>query len=125
MELIMKIAVFCHELGDTTLLELARNQNSEGLFQRAVDALRAGDIAPALEADLDALDHMVKQETGQRLFPVTRGYSPLPKYPSDPLAQWWTCPGYRCAGRGRVKPGQQAPLCGVTGEELIPGPLSE
>ena len=124
MDLITKITTFCRELGDTTLLELARKQDNEALYRRAVDTLRAGDIGPALEADLDALDEAVKRETGQRLFPVTRGgYSPLPPYRSNPGAQWWTCPGRRCAGRGRVKPGQQPPVCGVTGEEVVPGPL--
>lgn len=126
MDLITKITTFCRELGDTTLLELARKQNNEAPLRRAVDALRAGDIGPALEADLNALDDMAERETGQRLFRVTRGgYSPLPLYQSNPGAQWWTCPGGRCAGRGRVKPGQQSPVCGVTGEELVPGPLPE
>jgi hypothetical protein len=123
MDLVAKIAIFCRELSDTTLLDLARKQNKEGLFRRAKGALEAGDIGPALEADLDALDQMVKQETGQRLFLVTRSYPALPPYQGDPQAQWWTCPRSRCAGRGRVKPGQQPPVCAVTGEQLMPGPF--
>jgi hypothetical protein len=123
MDLMAKITTFCRELDDPTLLELVRNQNKEGLFQRAKDAVGAGDIGPALEADLDALDEVVQQETGQRLFMVTRGYSPLPRYQGDPGAQWWTCPVGRCAGRGRVRADQQPPVCAAAGEQLVPGPL--
>jgi hypothetical protein len=124
MDLITKITTFCRELDDTVLLDLARKQDKEGLLLRARDAVRKGDIGPALEADLDALDQMVQLQTGQRLFPLTRGYSPLPGHQGGSGAQWWTCPARACAGRGRVKPGQQPPVCGVTGKDLVPGPLS-
>jgi hypothetical protein len=124
MDLTAKITTFCRELGDPTLLKLARRQNKEALLQRARETLAAGDLGPALEADLDALDEMVKQETGQRLFMVTRGYSPLPGFAGDPGAQWWNCPVGRCAGRGRVRPGQQPPVCAAAREQLVPGPLS-
>src|SRR5215469_12578657 len=125
MDLTGKITAFCRELGDPTLLELARKQNKEGLFQRARETLQAGDIGPALEADLDALDDMVREETGQQLFlTLTRGYSPLPGFPGDPGVQWWTCPVGRCAGRGRVRVGQEPPVCAVAGKQLVPRPLS-
>ena len=125
MDLTTKLATFCRELGDNTLRDLARKQQKEELLQRAADALRAGEIGPGLEADLDALDAMVKQEYGQGLFLVTRGFGPLPPYPGDTGAQWWTCPRGRCTGRGRVKPGQDPPVCAATSEQLIPGPLPE
>lgn len=125
MDLKAKVTTFCHELGEDTLRDLARKNNKEELLQRAADALRAGEIGPGLEADLDALDAMVKQEHGQGLFLVTRGFGPLPPYAGDTGAQWWTCPRSRCAGRGRVKPGQQPPVCAATREQLIPGPLPE
>ena len=125
MDLTTKVTTFCRELGDNTLRDLARKQKKEELLQRAADALRAGEIGPGLEADLDALDAMVKQEYGQGLFLVTRGFGPLPPYPGDTGAQWWTCPRGRCAGRGRVKPGQDPPVCAATSEQLIPGPLPE
>ena len=123
MDLMAKITTFCRELDDPTLLELARSQTKEGLFQRAKDALGAGDIGPALEVDLDALDEMVKQATGHPLFLVTRGYSPLPGIQGDSGAQWWICPVGRCAGRGRVRAGQEPPVCAAAREQLVPGPL--
>jgi hypothetical protein len=125
MDLKTKAATFCRELGEDTLRDLARKREKEELLQHAVDALKAGQIGPGLEADLDALDAMVKDEYGQGLFLVTRGFGPLPPYQGDTGAQWWTCPRSRCAGRGRVKPGQPPPVCAATGEQLIPGPLPE
>jgi hypothetical protein len=124
-DLTAKITTFCRELGDTTLRDLARKRHQEKLLQRAADALKAGEIGPALEADLDALDAMVRQEYGQGLFVVTRGFTPLPPYPAGTGAQWWTCPRNRCAGRGRVQPGQDPPECAATSEPLVPGPLPE
>ncbi len=120
-----KVAAFCRELGENTLADLAREQNKEAVLKRAEDALKAGEIGPGLEADLDALDAMLRRAYGQGLFQVTRGYTPLPPYVGDSGARWWTCPGNLCAGRGRVRPGQGPPVCGATSEPLTAGPLPE
>src|SRR6266404_6076518 len=104
MDLTKKVTVFCRELDDDTLRDLARKQNKEQLLQRAKDAVKAGQAGPGLEAALDAVDAMVKQEYGQGLFPVTRSLPPLPPYAGDTGAQWWTCPLNLCSGRGRVQP---------------------
>jgi hypothetical protein len=125
MDLVTKVAVFCRELGEDTLQSLARKQQKEELLRRAQDAVRAGQAGPALEADLDAVDAMVKQEYGQGLFVVTRGFGPLPPYRGATGAQWWTCPHSLCSGRGRVLPGQHPPVCAATSQELIAGPLPE
>ena len=82
MDLVTKVTVFCRELGEDTLQSLARRQHQEELLQRAQDAIKAGQAGPGLEADLDAVDAMVKQEYGQGLFVVTRGFGPLPPYPA-------------------------------------------
>jgi hypothetical protein len=126
IDLTMKIAAFCRELGDTTLQEMARQENKEAVYKRAEESLRAGRIGPELEADLDVLDEMVRLVEGQGLYPgATRSYQPLPGGGAGTGAQWWTCPRNRCAGRGRVRAGQQPPVCGATGEQLVPGPLPE
>ena len=126
MNLTAKAAVFCRELGDNTLRAMAGQQNMEHVFQRAEDSLKAGRIDPELEADLDSLDAMVKRVEGHGLYPsVTRGYLPLPGPGGDTGAQWWTCPRGRCAGRGRVRSGQESPVCAATGEQLVPGPVPE
>ena len=78
MDMKAKVATFCRELDEDTLRDLARKQKKEELLQRAEDALKAGQMGPGLEADLDALDAMVRQEYGQGLFLVTRGFGPLP-----------------------------------------------
>jgi hypothetical protein len=124
-ELTTKIAAFCRELGENTLAGLAREQNKEAVFKRAEDALKAGEIGPALEADLDALDAALRRAYGQGLFQVTRGYTPLPPYIGDSGARWWTCPRDLCAGRGRVRPGQDPPICATAGRPLTAGPLPE
>ena len=123
MDLVTKVTVFCRELGEDTLQSLARKQQKEELLRRATDAVKAGQAGPGLEADLDAVDAMVKQEYGQGLFVVTRGFGPLPPYQGDTGAQWWTCPRGLCSGRGRVLPGQHPPVCAATSQELIAGPL--
>jgi hypothetical protein len=124
MDLAGKIAAFCRELADGQLFEIARQQNQDDVYIRAGQALRDGRIGPELEADLDALDAMVWHVDGLGLYPsATRSYQPLPGPESGMGAQWWTCPGGRCAGRGRVRPGQQPPVCAATGELLVPGPL--
>src|ERR1019366_4988375 len=96
MDLTAKVTAFCRELGEETLRDLARTQNKEDLLQRAEDALKAGQIGLGLQADLDALDAIVRQEYGQGLFVVTRSFGPLPSYPGDTGAQCWTCPRGLC-----------------------------
>jgi hypothetical protein len=124
-----KIAAFCRELGDESddsLRALAREQNMESVFSRAEDSVKSGQITSALEVDLDALDAMVRKAEGQGLYPAaTRGYTPLPGPGGSSGAQWWICPRNLCAGRGRVRAGQQPPVCAATGAQLVPGPLLE
>lgn len=126
IDLSAKVAAFCRELGDDVLLEMARQQGGEEelAFQRAEESLRSGSLGLALEADLDLLDKMVRRVEGQGLYPVTtRAFQPLPGSEQVTSARWWTCPSGRCAGRGRVKPGQATPACAATGEPLVPGPM--
>jgi len=126
IDLTVKIAAFCRELGDNTLQEMAHRQNMKPVYKRAEESLKVGRIGPELEADLDSLDEMVRCVEGQGLYPAaTRTYQPLPDPQGGTGAQWWTCPSDRCAGRGRVKPGQEPPVCGATGVQLVPGPLPE
>lgn len=117
-----KVAAFCAEIGDNTLLELARRQNKAELYDAVLQAIRGGVASPQLEAGLDEIDAMVRQAYGEGLYTTTR-YTPLPPYPGATGAQWWTCPRGLCAGRGRVRPGQQPPVCAATGNQLVPAPL--
>ncbi len=125
MDRTVKIAAFCRELGDSALQEMAQRQNMEPVYKRAEESLKAGRVGPELEADLDVLDDMARRVDGQGLYPAaTRGYQPLPGGRAGTGVQWWTCPRGRCAGRGRVvRPDQKPPVCGATGESLVPGPL--
>jgi hypothetical protein len=131
MDLAEKVAAFCRELGDNTLREMAqKDKKTDDAYKRAEESLKDGQIGPRLEADLDLLDEMVRRIEGQGLYPAaTRGYQSPPAFvrvPGDGMgtgAQWWTCPRERCAGRGRMKPGQEPPVCAATGEQLVPGPL--
>lgn len=125
MGLPTKIAAFCRELGDTTLSGMARQeQDMEPVYRHAEQSLKAGKAGPELEADLDALDAMVRKVTGKGLYPSrTRTYTPLPGAGAGSGAQWWTCPRDWCTGRGRVKPGQAPPSCAASGEPLAPGTL--
>lgn len=125
MDLPAKIAVFCRELGGNRLLEIARQQQAEELLRVAEEALRSGRISPELEANLDQLDRVVAQAEGRGLYPAPlRGYQPLPGPVRQTGARWWTCPLGQCSGRGRVRPGQQAPGCvAAGGSPLVPGPL--
>jgi len=137
ISLTAKIAAFCRELSDDSddsLRNMARRHgpDMESVFAHAEEALKAGQIGPELEAGLDSLDLMVRKAEGQGLYPATtRGYQPLPPFEGVPGgrgssgALWWTCPRNRCAGRGRVRVGQHAPECAVTGEQLVPLPLTE
>ena len=126
IDLAVKVAAFCRELGDSVLREMAHQQGGEAelAFQRAEESLRTGRPGPGLEADLDSLDAMVRRVEGQSLYPAaTRTFQPLPDPEPATGAQWWTCPSGRCAGRGRVRAGQATPVCAATGEPLVPGPL--
>jgi hypothetical protein len=129
MTLTAKIAAFCRELGDesdNSLRALARKMNMESVFSHAEDSVKAGQINSELEDSLDALDVMVRNDQGQGLYPpVTRGYTPLPGPGGSSGAQWWTCPRNLCVGRGRVRAGQQPPVCAAAGVQLVPGPLPE
>lgn len=136
ISLAAKVAAFCRELGDEgadSLRAMARRQgpDMQSVFVRVEESLKAGQIGPELEVDLDSLDAMVKKAEGQGLYPsATRGFQPLPGYQGSPVsggtgAQWWTCPRNRCAGRGRVRAGQQPPECAAAGEPLVPGPLPQ
>jgi hypothetical protein len=123
----VKIAAFCRELGESTLSDAAREQDMQSVLERVEQALRAGTIGPGLESDLDALDAMMRRIDihGQGLYPPSvRTYLPPPPMRgTENGAQWWICPDSRCAGRGRVKPGQDPPVCGVAGKTLAPGPF--
>lgn len=127
MDLPMKAAAFCRELGDTALADMAcQEKDMELVYRRAEQSLNAGRIGPQLEADLDALDAMVRRAAGQGLYPSpTRITYPgsLPGAATGSGAQWWTCPRNWCAGRGRVKPGQEPPSCAAAGECLVARPL--
>lgn len=121
-----KVAAFCRELADSALRDIARDEGMEPVFLRAEESLKSGRVDAALAADIDALDAMVRRVEGQGLYPAaTRGYEPLPGPGSGTGAQWWTCPREQCAGRGRVRPRQEAPVCGATGKQLVPGPFPE
>jgi hypothetical protein len=125
MDLSVKVAAFCQELGHSTLRVMALQANQGAVYERAAQSVKAGRLGPELEADLDSLDQLVRRATRQGLYPeVTRGFGPLPGYRRETGAQWWTCPRGRCSGRGRVLPGQPPPVCAATGEQLVSGPLS-
>lgn len=119
-----KAAAFCRELADDSLLELARRNGMEQVYARARGSLQDGLIGAALEADLDAIDEMARRVEGEGLYPAaTRAIPGWPGTGASTGAQWWTCPVQRCAGRGRVMPGQQPPVCAATGQALEPRPV--
>lgn len=121
-----KVAAFCRELGDDSLLDLARQNSLEQVFTRARTSLQNGRIDAALEADLDAIDAMARRAEGEGLYPAAvRGMPDWPGTGASTGAQWWACPAQRCAGRGRVRFGQQPPVCAATGQPLEPRPLQE
>lgn len=76
MDLSVKIAAFCRELGDNTLREMAqRDKKTDDAYKHAVKSLEDGQIGPGLEADLDMLDDMVRRIEGQGLYPAaTRAF---------------------------------------------------
>jgi hypothetical protein len=120
-----KVAAFCRGLGDDSFRPLANREGMDLVLRRVELSLRTGQTHPGLESDLDALDAMVMGYDGKGLYPGgIRGYTPLPIPARGDGAQWWSCPIARCAGRGRVLPGQIVPVCAVTGNELVVRPLS-
>lgn len=79
IDLTVKVAAFCRELGDNTLQEMAqRDKKTDDAYKRAVKSFEDGRIGSGLEADLDLLDDMVRRDDGQGLYPPTRAYQPLP-----------------------------------------------
>jgi hypothetical protein len=121
MDMKTKISVFCGELEDGELARLADDSGMTEVLERARSAIAAGDIGTQLEADLDALDVFLRGSRSLGMYPpVTRGFRPLPGVAGSTGAQWWTCPRHWCAGRGRVRPQQPAPICAVTGQIAIP-----
>jgi hypothetical protein len=133
MDLGTKVSAFCRELADSDgeLARLAEEKGMTEVLENARAALTGGHLGAQLEADLDALDLLLKKSDSLGMYPpVTRGFKPLPGF--EPLpgaadrtgAQWWTCPGNWCAGRGRVRPQQPAPVCAVSGQSLTSQPVS-
>ncbi len=121
-----KVAAFCRELEDSALRDIARARGKEPVFLSAEKALIAGQVDADLEAHLDSLDEMVRGLGGPGLYPGSlRDFRSLPGDNGTTGARWWTCPSGRCAGRGRVRPGDKTPVCAATGEQLVPGPLPE
>lgn len=119
-----KLSAFCHELGTESLLTWARQNDMEVVYSRARRSLLAGQIDTALEADIDSLNAAIQQADGEGLYPAAdRSYTPLPGTNGSTGARWWTCPAGRCSGRGRVRPGQRAPVCTAIGQPLEAGPL--
>lgn len=122
MDMKTKISAFCRELEDGELVRLASEFDMTAVLDRARTAVAAGHIGAQLETDLDGLNALFLQSNQLGMYrPLTRGYIPLPGGADDAGVQWWTCPAARCAGRGRVKPGQTPPFCAATGEQLVPG----
>lgn len=117
-----KAAAFCRELANDSLKNLAAQLGEEQAFENALAALRDGQVEK-LESDLDRLEAKARA-AGITLYPSPTRYAPLPAPDDDTGALWWLCSGDRCAGRGRVRPGQQPPVCSVTGEKLAAGPLT-
>ncbi|MER5626421.1 hypothetical protein ABT061_35865 [Streptosporangium sp. NPDC002544] len=124
MDVQTKISGFCRYLEDESLLELVQQKEMEELYQRVRSMLESGQVDRKLEADLDTLNSMVLDSTGYSLYSTTRNYSLLPGTSRSTGAQWWSCPQERCAGRGRVKAGQAAPICSISGEPLAQKPLT-
>jgi hypothetical protein len=126
MDMGTKISAFCRELADGELARLAGDKGMTEVLENARAALAAGDIGAQLEADLDALDLLLKTSDSLGMYPpVTRGFKPLPGTADRTGAQWWTCPGDWCAGRGRVRPQQPAPVCAISGQVLTSQPLPD
>lgn len=126
MDIGTKVAAFCQELADDQLDRLADSNGMTEVLENARTALASGDTGARLEADLDTLDMLMKKSGGLGMYPpVTRSFKPLPGASDGTGAQWWTCPGGWCAGRGRVRPQQPAPVCAVAGQVLTTRPVPE
>jgi hypothetical protein len=126
MDIETKVAAFCQEIAGDELARLAADKGMTEVLENARTALASGDTDARLEADLDALDMLMKTSGNLGMYPpVTRSFKPLPGASDGTGAQWWTCPGGWCAGRGRVRPQQPAPVCAVAGQVLTSQPVPE
>jgi hypothetical protein len=99
IDLPVKLAAFCRELADSSLSDMARQHGMEPLYQRAVEALKTGRIGPELQADLDALDAMVRSQA-----PTSCTFV-VPKVPTDSVRQREPCL------TGECKPGIPLAMC--------------
>ncbi|GGT65346.1 hypothetical protein [Actinomadura citrea] len=119
-----KIAAFCRELQDSAIEGIARANGAGEIFDRVKAAVLAGQGEAATEADLDLLNRTVRESEGIEFYPRrARAYQPLSGASPDSGALWWSCPAGLCAGRGRVRPGEDPPVC-ATGAALVPRPLT-
>ena len=123
LSLTEKAAAFCRELADSALQEVAARNGAGEAFERARAALRDRQVDATLETDLDLLDAAAQAEGLEFYVSGARIYPAWPGSGSGSGAQWWACPDRRCAGRGRVLPGQQPPVCAATGKPLQREPL--
>jgi hypothetical protein len=125
VDLKAKVAAFCRELSVGELVTLAADKRMTDVLEHAQEAVKQGHLTPQLGSDLDRLDELLRRSGRLGMYPpVVRGFAPVPGATPETGAQWWTCPRDRCAGRGRVRPGQTAPVCSMTGQMLVPRPLS-
>ncbi|GAA1961893.1 hypothetical protein [Catenulispora subtropica] len=122
----VKVASFCRELEDGTLEQLVRAAGQIAVYEQARTSLETGTIDEALESDLDALNAAVEDSTGRGFYPSgLRIYTPLPGAADGHGARVWGCPWEACTGRGRVKAGQNTPICAATGKPLTPKAIVE
>ncbi|MFJ3072741.1 hypothetical protein ACIPJE_29100 [Streptomyces albidoflavus] len=120
-----KFAAFCRELQDPTIEGIARSNGAGEIFDRVKAAVLAGQGNAEIEADLDRLNRTVRESEGVEFYPSrVRAYRPLSGASPDSGALWWSCPAGLCAGRGRVRFGEDPPVCGATGAVLVPQPLT-
>jgi hypothetical protein len=120
-----KLAAFCGELGDVTLAEIVEQYALGAVFDRVKAAIRAGNAPADLEADLDYLNRAVHDSTGLEIYPdASRGFQPLVGGGPGSGVRWWSCPAGLCAGRGRVRPRQETPICEASGAALDARPVT-
>ena len=74
-----KVAAFCQEIAGDELARLAADKGMTEVLENARTALASGDTDARLEADLDALDMLMKTSGNLGMYPpVTRSFKPLP-----------------------------------------------
>lgn len=119
-----KVAAFCRELGDDSLVETVRRIGLQERFVRAQEAVRDGRVDTVLETELDAIDETLRRIDGDGIYPPSsRAFEAWPSGERDSGARWWACPAGRCVGRGRVLAAQSAPVCSALGRPLEAGPF--